>query len=250
MRFLFYLLVFGAAAPVLATTGAQAQVSVNLNALDTLGASRAGPPAVHPVPAPAHTPVGRETARLPLPPVPPLTKAPGEAASSAGGAIGRPLPAPPPKAPPPLPVIAPLVLVGPPHPEPVPPPPSVLAHAPGRASPIPDGVRVTFGAGEAAFNPVTLAALRKLAAAVAGTDGPPVSVDAYAPEDPSDPSTPRRLSLSRALAARALFREAGIPSEKIYVRALLARPGAKAPANRVDVTIATVTAAGTAKASR
>lgn len=109
---------------------------------------------------------------------------------------------------------------------------------------------MTFGAGEVALNPVTIAALRKLAATAAGTEGPPVSVDAYAPEDPSDPSTPRRLSLARALAARAIFREAGIPSEKIYVRALLARPDAGAPANRVDVTVATVTAAGTAKASR
>lgn len=96
---------------------------------------------------------------------------------------------------------------------------------------------MTFGSGEQTLNPATFAALKHLAAVAAKEDVRSVSVNAYAPGDPSDPSTPRRLALARALAVRALLREAGIPSERIYMRALLAEPAARAPANRVDVTL-------------
>jgi outer membrane protein OmpA-like peptidoglycan-associated protein len=127
------------------------------------------------------------------------------------------------------------VLIGPPHPEQMPPPPHVVDGAPGTATQIPDGLRVTFSADGAALNPATLAALREIAGSAVHEHAPAVSVDGYAKSDPSDPSTARRLSLSRALAAQAVMREAGIPSERIYVRALLAAE-ATPPANRVDVT--------------
>ncbi|MGH7079357.1 MAG: OmpA family protein [Acetobacteraceae bacterium] len=91
---------------------------------------------------------------------------------------------------------------------------------------------------DATLNPTTLHALQSLAADAAERHAPSVTVAAYAARDPSDPSTPRRLSLSRALAARAVFREAGIPSERIYVRALLIAEQGSAPVNRVDVTLA------------
>jgi outer membrane protein OmpA-like peptidoglycan-associated protein len=161
------------------------------------------------------------------------------AATTMPGTRISPLPAPPPATAPPPPVIAPVVLVGPPHPEPPPSPPHVTDGAPGTATSIPGGLRVTFGATGAALNPVTLAALRRIAAEAAHAHVPSVAVDAYAANDPSDPSTPRRLSLSRALAARAVLREAGIPSEQIYVRALIADAAASAPANRVDVMLGT-----------
>ncbi|MDA8049601.1 MAG: hypothetical protein M0002_06285 [Rhodospirillales bacterium] len=224
---------------VLAAAAARAQVSVNLHALEGLT----------PVPPPNHVLPARPAmpaAPLPLPPFPPtapaLPAAPAAPAASitagaAGASLGA-LPRPPPSKPPAAPVIAPVVLVGPPHPEPIPPPPAVAGNAPGAASSIPGGLRVTFGPHDAELNPVTLAALKRLAAAAAKADARSVSVDAYAAGDPSDPSTPRRLSLSRALAARAVLREAGVPSERIYVRALLADPAGTAPANRVDVTIA------------
>jgi len=219
-----------------AAVSARAQVSVNLHALQGLA------------PAPASHPVQQARPRLPaaplpLPPMPPGTPVPPTSPAvpppptMAGTSIG-PLPRLPPKTPPALPAIAPVKLVGPPHPEPIPPPPAVAANAPGAARAMPDGLRVTFGDGDAVLNPATYAALKRIAQAAAKDHAQWVSVDAYAPRDTSDPSTPRRLSLSRALAARAVLREAGIPSERIYVRALLADPLGPAPANRVDVTLA------------
>jgi hypothetical protein len=236
MRWGFFL----AAVFLLAAPWAHAQVSVNMNALNGLAPTPAAgpsPPATGvPAPAPvphAATPMRTVTGKLPLPPVPPGP--PPAAFATLGQTTIGPLPSPPPKHPPANPVIAPIVLVGPPHPETMPPPPHVVDGAPGSAMRIPDGLRVTFGADGAALNPATLAALREIAGSAADEHAPSVSVDGYAKSDPSDPSTARRLSLSRALAAQAVLREAGIPSERIYVRALLAEDGTP-PANRVDVT--------------
>ncbi|MGH7066799.1 MAG: OmpA family protein [Acetobacteraceae bacterium] len=219
-------------AGLLAAPSAHAQVTIDLHALQGL--------------APGPAPSARRPTRpavperpLPLPPIPPGAPGPPPAPAErtvAGTSIG-PLPRPPPKMPPGLPVIAPVMLVGPPHPEPIPRPPAVVATAPGVATRIEDGLRVTFGGGDRDLNPATFAALKRFATAAAKDDAQSVVVSAYAPGDPSDPSTSRRLSLARALAARALLREAGVPSERIYVRALLARPSGALPANRVDVTI-------------
>ena len=238
-----------AAVLVLAAPWARGQVSVNMNALNALAPAPAAKPRSSPVPvphseaaraAPITTPV--PAGPLPLPPIPPsgpVPPAPQDAPQYAtvGSTTIGPLPLPPPRHPPAKPVLAPIVLVGPPHPEPPPTPPQVVDGAPGQAMRIPGGVRVTFGATDAALNPATLAALREIAGAAVEAHAPSVSVDAYAKSDPSDPSTARRLSLSRALAAQAVLREAGIASEHIYVRALLAEAGpVPLPANRVDVT--------------
>ncbi|MBV9756580.1 MAG: hypothetical protein JO047_05955, partial [Alphaproteobacteria bacterium] len=51
-----------------------------------------------------------------------------------------------------------------------------------------------------------------------------------------DPSTPRRLSLSRALTARQVLLDRGMGSTHIYVRALGANAG-DGPPDRVDVTL-------------
>jgi outer membrane protein OmpA-like peptidoglycan-associated protein len=233
MRWGFFL----AAVLVLIAPRARAQVSVNLNALGALAPAQTAKPgpsraagSTSPARAGTVLPAPAMSGKLPLPPVPP-SPPPATVATLGQTAIG-PLPSPPPRHPPPNPVIAPIVLVGPPHPEPMPPPPHVVDGASGTATRIPDGLRVTFSADGAALNPATLAALRETAASAAGEHAPSVSVDAYAKSDPSDPSTARRLSLSRALAAQAVLREAGIPSEHISVRALLAtfRPVPKASA--------------------
>lgn len=223
---------------VLAAPSARAQVSVNMNALDQLspGVARARPTTSSPGAGVAHpTPAKPISGPLPLPPTPPSGPPPAPPYTITGVNFG-PLPSPPPRHPPPAPTLAPIVLVGPPHPEPPPAPPHVVDGAPGTAIRIPDGVRVTFGPDDAALNPVTLAALRQIAGTMARDHAHAISVDAYAKADPSDPSTARRLSLSRALTARAVLREAGIPSEQIYVRALLANPTGHAPTDRVDVT--------------
>ena len=125
-----------------------------------------------------------------------------------------------------------------PHAAPPPPPPvPVLPDAVGEASPIPGGVRLTFGEGKADLNPATDGALLKIAGQVKGDPAVDVNVLAYATGNPDDPSTPRRLSLSRALAARAVLISEGIVSTRIYVRALGTTPS-DGPPDRVDVVTA------------
>jgi len=110
------------------------------------------------------------------------------------------------------------------------------------AEPIPNGLRVTFGKDRADLNLAAVAAIREIAAQAKGRPGA-LDVTAYAAGSPDDPSTPRRLSLSRALAVRAVLLHEGIESPRIYVRALGAsppagpQPGPEAgPPDRVDVT--------------
>jgi outer membrane protein OmpA-like peptidoglycan-associated protein len=141
-----------------------------------------------------------------------------------------PLTAPPPPVLPP-PLVVPTRPPAPPSPAPVAP------DAPGTVEQIRSGERITFGDGRADLNPTTEAALRTLArGAPAGAD---FSVSAFAPGTPEDPSTPRRLSLSRAVTVRSVLIAEGIPSIRIYVKALGAGPGlSDGPADRVDVTVA------------
>jgi len=117
---------------------------------------------------------------------------------------------------------------------PPPAPPSIAADAPGEAAPIPGGLRITFGPDRADLNAVTEPALRTFAQTLKSNDQATVNLIASATGTPEDPSTPRRLSLSRALAARAVLVNAGIASTRIYVRALGAS-GPPGPADRVDL---------------
>ena len=73
-----------------------------------------------------------------------------------------------------------------------------------------------------------------------GSDGnATLTLSAFAPGTPDDPSTARRLSLSRALAARSLLIAEGLPSPRITVRSLGAsEPGFSAgPPDRVDLVV-------------
>ena len=112
----------------------------------------------------------------------------------------------------------------------------VAADAPGAVSAVAGGQRVTFGPDRTDLNPATEAALREFARSVKESEAA-INVNASAAGGPEDPSTPRRLSLARALAARAVLISEGIPSARIYVRALGAA-GGDGPADRVDVTSA------------
>jgi outer membrane protein OmpA-like peptidoglycan-associated protein len=219
-----------AAASVWSTS--DAQVTINNQALNSLGkpthhaaprrTTRRAPPHIAPHAGhhePPHETPHVEPVRPPSAPVKPATPA----------TVLPKVPITPPAilALPP-PVVVPLA-----HPPPAPLIPEA-ADAPGTAVPIKGGTRVTFGPGRADFNPATLAALRAFARDHLGQTGTGINIYAYAAGSADDPSTPRRLSLERALAARAVLMKFGIPSPRIYPRALGAAPG-ESPADRVDV---------------
>ena len=95
-------------------------------------------------------------------------------------------------------------------------------------------MRITFGAERADLNPATVKTLRDFAEQQVDQSLTSINIYAYAAGSPDDPSTPRRLSLERALAARAVLMAAGIPSPRIYPRALGPLGGDALP-DRVDV---------------
>ncbi len=148
-----------------------------------------------------------------------------------------------PLAPPPVPVLTPLVPPPPKHPAPPPQPIPVVAGAMGEATTLGDGVRLTFAGGSADLNPATDAALQKLAHETAAKPDAIVTVKGYASGSADDPSAARRLSLTRALVARAVLLAQGISSTRIYVRALGSH-GSGGPPDRVDVTVSGAIARG------
>jgi outer membrane protein OmpA-like peptidoglycan-associated protein len=139
---------------------------------------------------------------------------------------------------PPAPPLLPAPIEVPTRPAPPPSPVPIAADAPGEARAIPSGLRVTFGADRADLNPGSAAAITALATAAATPDAT-YTITAYA-SGGDDPSMPRRLSLSRALAARGALMEAGVASVRIYVKALGASSPAIAdgPPDRVDIVVA------------
>ncbi len=213
MRHFFAL---SATALLLSTTVAAAQTGPNQNALEALGPARH---AHHARARSSHHVRHRHAAARPQPATAP---------------VAAKLPAIP-AAPPPPPVIAPVVDV-PLHPLPPPPPVAVVAKADGHASPIAGGARITFGPGSADLNAETMQALQSFAATLKADPAGRALIDAYCSGTPDDPSTPRRISLERGLAARAVLIHAGIPSTRIYVRAIGQPPEGGGPQNRVDLT--------------
>ena len=216
---------------------AMAQVRVDPGALDALTPN-----------PPATAPAKRALPKRPVAPAHPVKpKAPTKPPAPVVSAPAPSKPPAPPKppavsaAPPPAPVVPPPIEV--PIQRPPPPPPiPVINDAPGETSKIPGGLRVTFGTGRADLNPSTEAVLRTMAKALKPNETVSFNVSAYAAATQDDPSTPRRLSLSRALAVRAVLISEGIVSTRIYVRALGAStpsPSGKAPEDappdRVDV---------------
>ncbi len=205
---------------LLCSAPAGAQVTTNQGALDALGKPARTPAPHRPHPA-AHS-------RTPAP------------AAQAGPTAKPDKPAAAAKPPPTVPTTPPAILALPPpvvvplaHP-PLEPTVPVADDAPGDATRIAGGLRVTFGPDRADLNPATVAALRDFARGLVEQSGTSISILAYATGSPDDPSTPRRLSLSRALAARAVLIQAGIASPRIYPRAL-GPAGGNADPDRVDV---------------
>ncbi len=209
------LVILAASGEPLGLTPAAGQ-TVNSGALDALSPPKPTPPAKPATPHPAR------------PAHPP---APAHASAAKPAAPARPPVVP--TVPPEIAAIPPAVPVPISRPPPVPTVP-IADDAPGEATPIPGGVRVTFGPDRADLNPVTEPALRSFARTVKAEQAA-VNVVATAAGSADDPSTPRRLSLSRALAARAVLITEGIPSTRIYVRALGANGPPDGPPDRVDV---------------
>ena len=79
---------------------------------------------------------------------------------------------------------------------------------------------VTFGSGQADLSPASAEAIQGLVKTAPASDSTSFNVVAYAAGTPDDPSTARRLSLSRALAVRSALMANGVGSSRIYVRAL------------------------------
>jgi outer membrane protein OmpA-like peptidoglycan-associated protein len=241
---------------VLIASPALAQVSVNGSALDALKPSApAAAPATsapatsrqHPVAKPA---TRQSTHTAPAHPARATSahSTPAQAPAAKPGAARLPPRVGPPRpvtlAPAaPAPVVLPPLVELPTHPAPPPPAPvPTVADAIGEVIKLPGGgVRITFGPGKSDLNPATMNAIRDLAHAIKDNPNTDVNLFAYAAGVPDDPSTPRRLSLSRALAVRAVLISEGIVSTRIYPRALGAPPDGVP--DRVDMTSGATTGA-------
>ncbi len=229
---------------------ARAQVTVDLNALDQLKKPAPGQPTPgQPTPAkqaakpgPKPKPPSR-TATKPAAPeaTQPSGTAPAAASTAAPAAARQPpgfhAPLPPmPGAPPPDAALAPLL---PPVPLAKRSPASganqpVAADAKGAGQAFPGGMRITFGDGQGELSPTSEQAIKLLVSQAPKSETVSYNVLAYASGTPEDPSTARRLSLARGLAVRSVLMSAGVPSARIYVRALGATSGSATP-DRVDV---------------
>jgi len=206
---------------------ALAQVTTDTHALDSLKATPAPAPAPA-VPAAKPKPRARHTVHT----------EPHKGTAPAAPVKKPPPPLPP--GPPANPVIAPPAFVMPAHPPPPPPPVPVKPDAAGAALSLPGSIeRITFGPGSSDLNPATESAIRQIAAAAVAHKELTVTITAWAAGTNDDPSTPRRISLDRALAARAVLINAGVISERIHAVAKgFADPGT-GPIDRVDIGIST-----------
>ncbi|MCE2575979.1 hypothetical protein [Komagataeibacter sp. FNDCR2] len=189
--------------------GARAQVTTSQSALDALGA----PP--HPVATPhagaSATPAGGAGADVPD------SHAPASAIASPAALASLP---PIATQPPDNPVLRPPELHVPSHPLPLPPEVRADPQARGRAERIPGGTRLHFTVQSAAMNSRMISALQTFATIMLRLPDQHVTIAAYGEGRPDDPSTPRRVALSRGLAARSVLIHAGVAPTRIYVRAI------------------------------
>jgi outer membrane protein OmpA-like peptidoglycan-associated protein len=208
-----------------AASPVSAQVTVDLHALQALPErpvasqpARSRPPA-SPSPASAAAPVMTRVA--PLTSAAPVAPTPQLAVPETGPQTASINPVAPPE---------------PPAGAPGPPPPPVSDKATTTAAPTTTGLRLTFAPEQADLSPDSSASIKQLAAAAPPGDDTTFNVQAYAPGKPDDPSTARRVSLSRAMAVRSALVADGVPSARIFVRALGEQYG-DGPPDRVDIAV-------------
>ena len=210
---------------------AGAQVSVDLHALEALPAhpGPASRPAARPlrpkvtlapaavvpqVATPQATPAA--IAELPTGPLPPATP---PAAPLGATPLAAPIAATP--AAPPI-ASAQTASAQPPQPAP---------EAPKQAA---ANLRIPFAVDQTDLNKEGAAALEGLLHAAYEGGPPAFTIVAYAAGTPEDPSSARRISLARAMAARNALMNEGVPSRRITVRALGSQ-AAGGPPDRVDI---------------
>jgi outer membrane protein OmpA-like peptidoglycan-associated protein len=214
------LLLFLSAVSLSAVSPALAQVTVDLHALQAL-------------------PDQPEPARRPRAAPPNLVRVPNTTAKlTTPAAPATPAAVPPaiPQAEPDTAVVTPIVPAEPPPGAPPPPPPPVSESAATKAAPTTAGLRLTFAPGASDLSPDSTASIKELTEAAPPGDATTFNVQAYAPGTPDDPSTARRISLSRAMAVRSALVADGVPSARIFVRALGAQYG-DGPPDRVDLSV-------------
>jgi outer membrane protein OmpA-like peptidoglycan-associated protein len=214
------LLLFLSAVSLSAASPALAQVTVDLHALQALPDRPEASPRPRAVP-PNLIRVPNTTAKLTSPAVP-----------------GTPAPVPPaiPQAEPDTAVVNPVLPPEPAAGAPPPPPPPVSQDAATKAAPTTTGLRLTFAPGASDLSPDSAALIKELTVSVPPGDSTTFTVQAYAPGTPDDPSTARRVSLSRAMTVRSALVADGVASARIFVRALGAQYG-DGPPDRVDLSV-------------
>ena len=237
----------------LSAAPAVAQVTIDLRALDPLPRPGSTPQRPPPAPLPRPAPAPRPPQPIAAQPASPAAdtavtgaQAPTTASpATASSAAASPGAASPAATSPAAASQVTLPIVTPPAAD-IPPVPGQAAPAPSSgtpSAPAPADLRLAFDAGGTELKPDAAAAIKRFASAAAASDAASFNVVAYAAGKPEDPSTARRLSLSRALAVRSALMAEGVTSSRIYVRALGAQ-AAGGPPDRVDISALGSNAAG------
>jgi outer membrane protein OmpA-like peptidoglycan-associated protein len=215
-----------------------AQVTVDLHALQALperpGMNQPSRPKPQAGPR-TPTVITRVTPATPAP----VTTTRTTPTSAAPVAAVPTVPAPQPAIPEAGPQTASINPVAPPPPaagSPPPLPPPVSKTAATKAAPTTSGLRLTFAPEQSDLSPESSTSIKLLTASAPPGDDTTFNVQAYAPGKPDDPSTARRVSLSRAMAVRAALVADGVPSTRIFVRALGEQFG-DGPPDRVDIAV-------------
>jgi outer membrane protein OmpA-like peptidoglycan-associated protein len=212
-------------AAILAAGVAYAQVTVDLHALQALPEHPAAGKAIsRPASAPASAPAATAKLATSAKPAAPPAVTPG-----------TPQPALP-EGVPDTASINPVAPVEPPAGTAPPPPPPVSDKAATTVEATTLGLRLIFNAEQSDLNPDSVGSIKELAAKAPAGDETTFNVKAYSPGKPDDPSTARRISLSRAMAVRAALIADGVQSARIFVRALGEQYG-EGPPNRVDIDV-------------
>ncbi len=114
------------------------------------------------------------------------------------------------------------------------------------AAPTTAGLRLTFAPEQSDLSPASIDSVKQLTASAPPGDETTFNVQAYAPGKADDPSTARRISLSRAMAVRSALVADGVPSARIFVRALGEQYG-DGPPDRVDIGVNAPSSTATAR---